>query len=381
LSFDIGVNGKADEGITYADCRLSICPSLEHTIKNYRTLTLHHYTGECQASVRFFGKGSARGGETIYARVKPNAKMLLLRGDRFILRDPSIKKTVGGGKVLMPYFKSYDTPVFNKTDFDKLNKNDLRVVLNSVLDDRVGIDCSEAALTLNVSGDSISGIIDSAELVRVGDVLLKKQSYDSIVNIITSALESEYANNPGSKGVTEDAINSTVMVALKGTIRGITKKTLHYVINTVVLPELILKGTLKRLSTFYNLTSHSVNSGAVLSSDEEKAKAAIGTEMRPFKAEDIANKLGIDVKEATATLKKLKDKGVIERLKVDTFLSSSAISEAKKILTEYFRSSDTIKVAEFRDLLGVGRKLAIEILELFDRERITIRSGDERKLR
>ncbi|MEK7829421.1 MAG: SelB C-terminal domain-containing protein, partial [Deltaproteobacteria bacterium] len=39
------------------------------------------------------------------------------------------------------------------------------------------------------------------------------------------------------------------------------------------------------------------------------------------------------------------------------------------------------KAAEFRDVLGCGRKFAIELLEYFDKERITLRSGDYRVLR
>ena len=45
------------------------------------------------------------------------------------------------------------------------------------------------------------------------------------------------------------------------------------------------------------------------------------------------------------------------------------------------RENKSVTASGFRDALGCGRKLAIELLEYFDRERVTIRKGDERVLR
>jgi selenocysteine-specific elongation factor len=38
----------------------------------------------------------------------------------------------------------------------------------------------------------------------------------------------------------------------------------------------------------------------------------------------------------------------------------------------------TIDMAKFKDLAGVSRKYAVPLLEYFDRERITVRRGDQR---
>ena len=51
------------------------------------------------------------------------------------------------------------------------------------------------------------------------------------------------------------------------------------------------------------------------------------------------------------------------------------------ILKEKVEKSGSVSAAEFRDILGCGRKLAIEMLEYFDRMKITVRKGDTRTLR
>jgi len=65
------------------------------------------------------------------------------------------------------------------------------------------------------------------------------------------------------------------------------------------------------------------------------------------------------------------------------YMAEGALKIARERLKASLRSSDgaRIKASEFRDALGVGRRLAIEILEYFDRERITLRQGDYRTLR
>jgi selenocysteine-specific elongation factor len=41
----------------------------------------------------------------------------------------------------------------------------------------------------------------------------------------------------------------------------------------------------------------------------------------------------------------------------------------------------TVTAAEFRDQLANGRKVAIQVLEFFDRAGVTVRIGDERRVR
>ena len=38
-----------------------------------------------------------------------------------------------------------------------------------------------------------------------------------------------------------------------------------------------------------------------------------------------------------------------------------------------------ITIAEFKEMSGLGRKQAIPLLELFDREGVTLRKGDDRE--
>jgi len=44
-------------------------------------------------------------------------------------------------------------------------------------------------------------------------------------------------------------------------------------------------------------------------------------------------------------------------------------------------AAGTLTAAQFRDRLANGRKVAIQVLEFFDRAGVTVRTGDERRVR
>ena len=50
------------------------------------------------------------------------------------------------------------------------------------------------------------------------------------------------------------------------------------------------------------------------------------------------------------------------------------------VVQEHFRTHETLTLAELRDLLGTSRKYALAILEYYDRNRITKKEGDYRRL-
>lgn len=47
-------------------------------------------------------------------------------------------------------------------------------------------------------------------------------------------------------------------------------------------------------------------------------------------------------------------------------------------VVEHFSTRDVLTIAEFKELSGLGRKQAIPLLELFDREGTSLRKGDDR---
>jgi hypothetical protein len=69
------------------------------------------------------------------------------------------------------------------------------------------------------------------------------------------------------------------------------------------------------------------------------------------------------------------------RLGDGSVISRDEYERAKAQLVEECERAGTITLARFRDLLGVSRRIAQLLLERFDVDRVTLRVGDERRLR
>jgi hypothetical protein len=69
------------------------------------------------------------------------------------------------------------------------------------------------------------------------------------------------------------------------------------------------------------------------------------------------------------------------RLGDGSVISPEEYERAKALLVEECERAGTVTLARFRDLLGVSRRIAQLLLERFDSDRVTLRVGDERRLR
>ncbi len=84
-----------------------------------------------------------------------------------------------------------------------------------------------------------------------------------------------------------------------------------------------------------------------------------------------------------ATLKRLQRMGRVVEVAPDHFFLRETVAEMAGIAAA-IAAADADRIvtaAAFRDRLGNGRKVAIQILEFFDRAGVTRRMGDERRVR
>jgi selenocysteine-specific elongation factor len=86
---------------------------------------------------------------------------------------------------------------------------------------------------------------------------------------------------------------------------------------------------------------------------------------------------GASPRDLSAILAKLGREGAAVRAG-ELWFSRAAVDALRRRVIEHFSRSPRITIAEFKALSGVGRKQAIVLLELLDREGVTRREGDDR---
>ena len=77
----------------------------------------------------------------------------------------------------------------------------------------------------------------------------------------------------------------------------------------------------------------------------------------------------------------LEREGRLIRLGGKLAIGPEAYRQAVAVLTDECEREGTISLARFRDLLGTSRRVAQLMLERFDSDRLTLRTGEHRRLR
>jgi len=102
---------------------------------------------------------------------------------------------------------------------------------------------------------------------------------------------------------------------------------------------------------------------------------------RPPRIADIAKAVPAPEPTVRKICKQLARAGMIVEIAPDQFFLRSAVLDSARVAAQL--SQDTggaFTAAQFRDRLGNGRQLAIQILDYLDRRGVTLRKGDTRRL-
>jgi len=163
---------------------------------------------------------------------------------------------------------------------------------------------------------------------------------------------------------------------LRSTLPGDDKLYRHILDELMSLNQVIVKGDTARAS------SHEVH----LKSDEEDVKQRLlrmiseGRNAPPI-LKELITASNADVKTVRNLLNLLEREGKIRKVKEDIYFSIETINDIKQKLYEFLQGEGTVSPSKFGELTGSSRKYNIPLLEYFDRERFTIRVGDQRVLR
>ena len=83
----------------------------------------------------------------------------------------------------------------------------------------------------------------------------------------------------------------------------------------------------------------------------------------------------------TEVMRLLERDGSVVRVTTEMYFLASSIEQLRRRLKEYLTRKGEMTAASFRDLIGSSRKYTIPLLEYFDRDGLTIRIGDIRRLK
>ena len=165
-------------------------------------------------------------------------------------------------------------------------------------------------------------------------------------------------------------------------LRGKLRYALSPKIFRVVTDTLINEKLIAREENLLRFASHRVQLGGQEKTLMDKIKKLLGEQpLAPPDLKEIEKQAGVPRNRLSEVIRLLEREGAVVRITTDMYFLASSVEDLRQTLRKYLTEKGEMTAASFRDLIGSSRKYTIPLLEFFDRDGLTIRIGDIRRLK
>ena len=364
-----------------ADAHIEYLPLAAKPLKNRARTSFHAGTSSSLAKVLLYGAAEIPPGGSGYARIALDEEIVLMGGDRFILRGFSPLEnfgyTIGGGQVVNPYPpRRKGTWKAVPQALPLLHSDDPAVRVLAAIEEagRKGLGGRDAAVVAGVglaaSGTHVEVLSSSGKIHRSagGNRYWHAATVEETGEGGVRALSGLHDRFPDREGFPREEVAAQIpggadpeLVSLSLAARAEAGKS----------GDLYFLLTRKPLSVELSSPLAKTIAGKIREKGlSALSKAELADALRPG-----------DRKEFDRTLEALVKGGAALRVK-ELFFDPAAIVALKEKLISFLEKKGEITVPEFKDLAGgLSRKYVIPLLEHFDLSKVTLRIGDKRVLR
>ena len=360
--------------ITRFDARITLLKEEVRLMRADAPVHLHLGAAHVTARIAPLDAERIEPGASVLARLTLDRAIGALARDRFVLRNAAATRTIGGGTLIDPFppRRGRRTPE-RLAQLAALDRSDAVDALRSLLALPPGwADRASFFQARNLPPSVQSAVMSAAPAVAVADQLMAPAMLESLRAGIVERLAAHHAAAPDQPGLQLERLR----LATPGRPPASAFRA--------VLELQFRAGAVEQDGPWLRLPTHR----ATLSIQDERiwrnARELIEADrFRPPRTRDLARALTVSEAAMRATLKRVQRMGRLIEVAPDQFFLSETVAEMLGIAASIAAAdtAGTLTAAGFRDRLANGRKVAIQILEFFDRAGVTVRIGDERRVR
>ena len=367
----IAQTGSVEESMMI-DVNISLVEHCKKSLKHWDRIRIFHGTKQILCRIVPLNEDEIQYGESGYAQLRLEEKIVAKKGDRFIIRSYSPMDTIGGGVIIdtaPKKHKIYDESVIEALKIKE--KGELKDILEEYLKLNLSNYITLKEL-VSYTGEKeeyvkegLNALIDENKVFCVNKYYLHISHYQKLKERVIDILTKYHKQYRLRNGILKEELRSKVDNSLK-------VKDMDVILNKMV-EEKDIKVQDNLVSNYDFEVKFNQKQLSIKKEIEEKSrKNGLNSLMTK---DDICNKNKFyeEVLEALTgeTIQKLDDAYYIDK---------KVYENVKKDLLEYLNKNKEITVAQFRDITKSNRKISIVMLEHFDRNRITKRVEDKRIL-
>ena len=359
------------------DVRLQVLAAEAHALVHWTPVHLHLATADVTARVAIRRGASVAPGSSAIVQLITDRPLAALHGDRFIVRDQSAMRTIGGGVVIDPYAPaSRRHTQLRATQLAALEHEEPEAALAALMAcSPAGVDAMHFERAFNLTSERVQAALQACHAVIVGkehSMALTRASVDALKPRVMEALTKFHRETPQALGIEIESLRKALAPAL-------AKSTF-----IALLRELADERKIETSGSTARLPQHVTT--------ENPADEKMWQSVRPILESAGFNvpplrELAPAAKLLEAPLKDFLHRksrtGELIRVTPERFYPRATLAQLAAIAQELGTkaANGQFSAAQFRDRCGTGRTLAIEILECLDRLGITQRIADARKIR
>ncbi|AHM71307.1 selenocysteine-specific translation elongation factor [Yersinia hibernica] len=349
--------------------RVLVIVDADEPIQHWQPLHLHHAASHITGRFSLLNNPQPDAkNPVILAELLLDTPLWLVENDSLILRDIAAKKTLGGARVIhlaapkrgkrQPAFLAWLTALAQAT-------TDRAVLALHLAQGPVSVDKFSWARQLN--SHDMATLLAGTDCVVAGDIALSSPHAQQAQQTLLHVLCLYHQQHSDQLGLG------------RARLRRMALPTLDEALVFRLIDNMLAQGALKNTRGWLHLPEH----GLGFTEQEQ----ALWQQVAPYFADDpwwvrdLATELGRDESEVRALLRKAAQLGYITAIVADRYYLSQRIEQFADLIRELDASQGSASTTDFRDRLGIGRKLAIQILEFFDRSGFTRRRGNDHLLR
>ncbi len=376
---DVVCHEKLTRASDRFDALLEVRPAARKGIKSHQRIRLHLGTAERLGKVILLeDREKAEPKQSVYCQITLTEPLLVMREDRFIIRDETAQRTLGGGVVIQPWAQRHRRNeeglsqrlfFFRSGDVGQL----LRQFVEETREFATPID--PVFEFLNLTEEETAEWLTRTDGVMAfkterGPLFTTAEKWRRLKERMVRALQEFHPSHPLAQGMDMEEL----------------RVNLPYDIPAKLFRDLIealsSEGTLARDGSFVRLPEHRVQMSVEEKSLSSQVQAILARNPgSPPDLKQIEKELSSARGKLPEVIRVMEREGTVVRVTTDLLFPRSYVDKIKADLYKYLSAHGEITAATFRDLIGSTRKYTIGLLEYFDRTGITTRVGDIRRLR
>jgi selenocysteine-specific elongation factor len=375
---DVALDSELHAPADRIDASLRLLGATGTTFRQGIAVRLHSGAAEVGARLVRLHDGPIARGETFLTQLVLDRPIATAVGDSYVLRDAGGQRTLGGGR-----FLDLRAPARRRRAPER----------QAQLRGLAGADTAQALRTLLASAPhacawrafsrdhalseaQAAALVEALDLTILGSgddaVALAPEGWTGFCAALAKVLGAFHADNPDMPGPGREALRLAVQPRLPG------------VAFRAALQRLVPEGAIALDGPFVRLASHTVRLTPADEALWEEIAPRLGeaARFRPPRVREIADALETPEEAVRRLLKLTARLGRVDEVAHDHFFLRGAVQEMAGIAMDVATTAPegSFTAAQFRDRLDNGRKVAIQILEFFDRHGVTLRTGDLRRI-